>query len=299
MTIRASNLYFLRAKERWETTTPIRGRSEDIRPLGDRRHCHKRVVKIDEDTYAYRYYATNVVTYHSDGRIVIDSNGWISLTTCEFLNAYSPFIVSRADNKYWVRPYSHNKSYPVSASTPLTLRELDTGWVADERVIKRKVLNKERMRDFRKDIKGFTDMVGETLKITDGWIQSTTMAEYSKSGPQQNTYGRFRYHEFSFEKPITEPVLRLGWSVNGDAYKESVANAFEVMTSGSDTERVKLMLAVLQYLDKDGMDANDRGFKFRVTIQSFRNWVSQFLRLLDVYDIVTVEDGCFARGLIV
>ena len=69
----ASTDYFVIAKNKWVDTHPIRGRSSDIRPLGDRRKDWEQVVKVDENTYAYRHHATNVITFHADGRVVINA----------------------------------------------------------------------------------------------------------------------------------------------------------------------------------------------------------------------------------
>ena len=306
MTIeRASNLYFLRAKERWESITPIRGRYEDIRPLGDRRKDTQRVVKIDEDTYAYRHHNTDVVTFHADGRIVVDSGGYITKTTREFLHIYSPFIVSRADNMYWVRPYSSSKSYPVSGTTPVTLREYSTGWVADARDIRQRVLNREKIKQLRKDIKGFTQSTEELIKITDGWFSSETFREHSKLNKTgEPTRVNQRYFDFEFEKPIVENVLKLYWVVN-PLHKQSLANMLEIMTHGSDTERTRLALAIIHYSDvRAGLvevnrDNGNYSWRIRVDVKFFRDWVSTFLRLLDVYDLVPVEDGCYARNLVV
>lgn len=45
-------------------------------------------------SYAVRLHRTNVVTYHPDGSIVLDSGGWQTVTTKARMNAHTPPAVS-------------------------------------------------------------------------------------------------------------------------------------------------------------------------------------------------------------
>lgn len=83
---------FNEAERRYNNVKPIRGKeAEDIRPMGDRRKQHARVVKIDADTYACRMYTTNVMTYHRDGRVELTDGGWDTQTTRQFMHACMPY----------------------------------------------------------------------------------------------------------------------------------------------------------------------------------------------------------------
>ena len=289
----ANTDYFLDAKSRWYNTPPIRGRATDVRPLGDRRRDWEQVVKIDEDTYAYRHHATNVITFHADGRIVYDSGGYITKTTREFMNRWFYPHVSRSDNKYWV--LAGSKAYPVSASTPLTLRQYDGQWVADEREIKRHSLDRDKMRQIRKDIKGFTKDTETLLKITDGWLHSSTFEEL---GTRISSYGHVSYFEFTFSKPVGDIALRNFW-VKNPVQRQYAENMVEIMKSGSEEEQMKLRLMLLQYMDKCGLDVRGDSWRWRVSIETFRASMSKLLRGLDVYKVERVEDSCYARNLIV
>jgi hypothetical protein len=68
----------------------------------------------------------------------------------------------------------------VSASTPLTLRRYDSGWEAEDRGLHRRTLNRQKLLDMRKDIKGFTESVEALIKITDGWMHSTGVRHTSE-----------------------------------------------------------------------------------------------------------------------
>lgn len=57
------------------------------RPLPGR---STRLIRRDADRIAVRYHATDVVTYHADGRIVLESGGYRSVTTKARINEYTP-----------------------------------------------------------------------------------------------------------------------------------------------------------------------------------------------------------------
>jgi hypothetical protein len=56
------------------------------------------------NTIAVMLHATDVVTYHRDGRIVLNSGGWQTPTTKSRLNAYGPAgsYVHQSDYKWYV-----------------------------------------------------------------------------------------------------------------------------------------------------------------------------------------------------
>ena len=75
----------------WKLIKPIRGRSSDVRPLclfkRNKDHLLIERTTVDGvDAVGCKLYKTNVVTFVSDGRIVID-NSWPSLSTNNFAGA--------------------------------------------------------------------------------------------------------------------------------------------------------------------------------------------------------------------
>lgn len=83
---------FKEAETKYNETKPIRGKEHmDIRPIGDRRAQHMRILKIDNDTYACRLYNTDVVTYKRDGTVELYTNGWDTQSTRKFMNACLPY----------------------------------------------------------------------------------------------------------------------------------------------------------------------------------------------------------------
>jgi len=45
---------------------------------------------VEPEWFAVRLHSTNVVTFHADGRVVLDSGGWLTVTTKARLNDYIP-----------------------------------------------------------------------------------------------------------------------------------------------------------------------------------------------------------------
>jgi hypothetical protein len=55
-----------------DSIAPIRGRSTDVRPLGNRRNDNLTIRKLDNGSIAVRLYQTDIVTYHDDGTIDLE-----------------------------------------------------------------------------------------------------------------------------------------------------------------------------------------------------------------------------------
>lgn len=86
---------FTKAKELFETA-----RNKDAgKPIAN----NTRIVKIDDNTYAVRLHETNVVTFHKNGKIVLNSDGWRTKTTKErindAINEYNQYLIQ--DKGMW------------------------------------------------------------------------------------------------------------------------------------------------------------------------------------------------------
>lgn len=72
----------------------------DSRKLENNTYLKRRA----DGTLAVMLHATDVVTYHPDGRIVLDSGGWRTVTTKDRLNKYAPLHLW-ARNGQWLVGY--------------------------------------------------------------------------------------------------------------------------------------------------------------------------------------------------
>jgi hypothetical protein len=73
------------AKYVHDKTKPIRGRSPDIRPLGQRRDADTYSVRMHGENVEFVLYKTPVVTYLPGGDVVIKTDGWSSISTHQFI----------------------------------------------------------------------------------------------------------------------------------------------------------------------------------------------------------------------
>jgi hypothetical protein len=73
------------------------GRNADARSTGQRATL---VHRIDPERIAVQYHDTDVVTYHADGGVTLNSGGWRSQTTKERINEYAP-VYLRQERGIW------------------------------------------------------------------------------------------------------------------------------------------------------------------------------------------------------
>lgn len=59
-----------------------------------------RVEKRDEDTYILRLHATDIATFHRDGRVTLNSGGWRTVTTMDRLRAVTSHLYSERGQWY-------------------------------------------------------------------------------------------------------------------------------------------------------------------------------------------------------
>lgn len=81
------------AKHKHDAIKPIRGRADEVRPLGKRSADFINIHKVGTSimpAYAVRLYLTDIVTYHADGRIVVKTGGWDSTATTKALYRVLP-----------------------------------------------------------------------------------------------------------------------------------------------------------------------------------------------------------------
>lgn len=90
------------------------GKSKDNRPLEN----NTRLIRLSPDEIAVRLHDTDVVTYHRNGNIILNSGGWRTPTTKNRITAYSPAIVWSEKGVWWVDNH-HAFSEPVLSQKSL------------------------------------------------------------------------------------------------------------------------------------------------------------------------------------
>jgi len=73
------------AKWQYDTSKPIRGRAFEVRPLGERRDVDTYSIRMNGDDVELILYKTPVITFRTNGEVVIRNDGWASVSTHQFI----------------------------------------------------------------------------------------------------------------------------------------------------------------------------------------------------------------------
>lgn len=186
--------HYERFKSKYETTKPIRGRVEEVRPIGGRRRtweCLTKEDRPDGEWYGAMLYNTNVVMYGPNGEIELSSGGWNTPSTAEFMTLHSPFTVTKNNRKLWV--YCNKETHLLPKDTPLKIKPVVTKLVGSEdgskiqgfhyeveniQTMRQRVVNRTASNAIRKRIKPFIDFSTTMLKLSDGWLMNATIEPY-------------------------------------------------------------------------------------------------------------------------
>jgi hypothetical protein len=74
------------AKNLHDSIKPIRGRSPEIRPLGNRRDADSYWVRMNGEDVEFMLYKTPVITYRPNGDVVLSNGGYSTVSTHQFFD---------------------------------------------------------------------------------------------------------------------------------------------------------------------------------------------------------------------
>lgn len=177
--------YYQDFKNLYDSIKPIRGRDEDVRPIGQRRRTWERI-EMDGDVVACRLYNTQVVRYYPDGRIGVRCGGWQSPLTAEFIHIHSPWQCFKRNNKLWVMVATQTEKYmhyPIPSNGELQFRLEGSHWVpVGDVVVEKRVINREKAKQARAPYRPFLDWAKTFMKMSDGWIMHETRKQVLDMG---------------------------------------------------------------------------------------------------------------------
>ena len=121
---RGGILSYEQAVSKHDSIAPIRGRSTDTRPLGQRRNDNLTIRKLDNGSVAIRLYHTDIITYHTDG--TIDLEVYSSRLTDEtvgaiFRGAVWASYTNPVGPVLWTRNNGDSKGYLIDGARGATL----------------------------------------------------------------------------------------------------------------------------------------------------------------------------------
>jgi hypothetical protein len=170
------------AKHHFENTKPIRGRVEEVRPLGlNRRYSWYEIVKkqivVDmspenplgsfADSYAARLYQTDCVEWLPNDDVVLRVSGWKSPTTMGFmtfnLRAYGR-VLSASGKWYFVNNKDQKYLMPTRKGEEMVLRADEQGYYQPT-VIKTEHKYKAKRKELNRIRKVYADFIDYTKNM--------------------------------------------------------------------------------------------------------------------------------------
>ena len=161
------------AKKIHDNTKPIRGRSPEIRPLGNRRDADSYWVRMDGEDVVFMLYKSPVITYKPDGGVVLTPDTYSTVSTHQFF-ARVLGVGANASRQHSVITLHDNKRYTVRGKDTLTLKLDKSGnWQCVEgakaqfswHLDRREATNvRNRYKEFRTYFKGMVNLRTEDVK---------------------------------------------------------------------------------------------------------------------------------------
>ena len=198
-----------RMKEHFNEVKPIRGRSVEVRPWGDRRRDWEQVIcRVQDDgqcAYGARMHSTDVFLVYPNGDMQFDCGGWYTPTTADFMSRLVLGIrVSKLHNKMWVHRNVGTEEFcalldkPVLVKWDTTNPNYEHYRLAEPSVAMKKVIDPIKAKAERAKIKPFKDYVSSVLKLSDGCLSNDmTTAYMENAGKYWGEETTFMGHKFT------------------------------------------------------------------------------------------------------
>jgi hypothetical protein len=149
---------------------PIRGRSPECKPIGDRKDTHFTIHRLPDESIVAKCYRSDLIRWYPDGRIFITNGGYASQTTHDFISR----VISRNvalcfghDGETWIKSGSDYTVYPLARGGQYFTRHADGYLIAEvPNYPVTHQINKPAMREARKEIAPFVKYFNNIMKLT-------------------------------------------------------------------------------------------------------------------------------------
>lgn len=230
--------YYNEMKKKYESTKPIRGRSEHVCPIGDRRRDWERVVQ-DGDKYGARLYDTNCVMYYPNGDVEFDVGGWATPSTTAFITMYAPDGVGcyKRYNKIWVETRHNQKAYPIPDKGKFLLKHTPEGYVpAEIPKVQQRVIDRTKSRDVRKSVEPFRNYCRNMLKLADGWLSHDLVKQFQVRAEHNWMSESITFRDNKFP----------AWSLRGRLGGENANLLYGFMSTATEDEYPNLLVLLAE-----------------------------------------------------
>ena len=177
-------------ENKYNNTKPIRGRSTDVRPIGQRRRDWETIISRDVEggkSYIAKLYSTDCVEYFPNGDITLRCGDWATPTTAEFIHEHSPFSCFKRYKKLWIQ--NRDELLPINGELRLKYISTEECWQpAEEVVIQQRVVDRNLAKAARAPLMPFVNFCEAFLKMSDGWLMHDTRMEVGVTSGNWGNY---------------------------------------------------------------------------------------------------------------
>ena len=201
--------------KRYATTKPIRGRSQDVRPIGERRRDWETITKKALDGGAYSFsaklYSTECVEYLPNGDIILRCGSWATPTTAEFIHIHSPFSCWKQGGRLWIRAVKGESSVqaiPLTSEMRMTWKGDYHYEPAEKVIINKRVVDRNKAKAAREPFKPFLEFAKTMLAMSDGWVMHETRKQvlgWTGNKPEDYSYALDKIYDKELYSVLTAP----------------------------------------------------------------------------------------------
>jgi len=160
-----------------DNTKPLRGRSPEIKPLGDRRDADTYHIRKEGDSVELVLYKTPVITFMPDGEVVLFVDSYNTVATHQFIQQV--LGISAGGVRRTTVLTINNSKYTLAAKDKLRLRKVNIFTYANYADVggNWQVLNPAQQWTWRLDRKAVTNVraqYGEFYKYLKGFVNLRT-----------------------------------------------------------------------------------------------------------------------------
>jgi hypothetical protein len=175
------------ASEKEKTTAPIRGRTPECKPIGDRKDTGFTIRREVDGSIIAKCYDSDLIRWYPDGRMFITNGGWPSNTTHDFiarLVGLQYWFCYGRNGETWLTLGPDREAFPLAKGGQFFTRHADGYLIAETPNYPiTHVINKPAMQAARKEIAPFIKYFNNMMKLTQwapmeggvAWIPTTAV----------------------------------------------------------------------------------------------------------------------------
>lgn len=252
------------ALKKYDETKPMRGRAEEIRPLGERRDADTYHIRKNGDAVELVLYKTPVITFEPSGEVVLFVDNYNTVATHQFIHRV--LGISAGGVRRTTVLTINNLKYTLAKQDKLRLSRDEGGnwyvlnptqqwsWQLD-----RKAVGNVRAKygEFYKYLKGFVNLRTETLRTS--WSNVERDYVLVQQSEFKSVFGNMTsIRSYAYMDKLGKQSL--DWQIVKPEQYAASSNAFEVLIRPDQPEEdkhtnfYKAALLLLAKSDTDKMD---------------------------------------------